>query len=92
MGLHRHGFRGKLVLHLGFSRSEKGLRRYVNSFLFGQPGFVVDVVDEGYAYADAVVSPVGFPCNAFYDLKAWKWLAENIGTLPGPVLFWNIGA
>ena len=32
-----------------------------------------------------------FPCNQFWDIKQWKWLEENIDTLDGSILFWNIG-
>ena len=32
-----------------------------------------------------------FPCNQFWDIKQWKWLEENIDTLEGTILFWNIG-
>ncbi|GAG18142.1 unnamed protein product, partial [marine sediment metagenome] len=27
-----------------------------------------------------------------YDLKAWKWLVDNMSSLRKPILFWNIGA
>lgn len=33
-----------------------------------------------------------FPMHPYYDLKAWRWLEQNIGRLRGPVLFWNIGS
>jgi 1-aminocyclopropane-1-carboxylate deaminase/D-cysteine desulfhydrase-like pyridoxal-dependent ACC family enzyme len=32
-----------------------------------------------------------FPCNPFYDLKAWDWLVANRDELESPILFWNIG-
>jgi hypothetical protein len=32
-----------------------------------------------------------FPCNPYYDLKAWEWLMKNKGQLEEPILFWNIG-
>jgi 1-aminocyclopropane-1-carboxylate deaminase/D-cysteine desulfhydrase-like pyridoxal-dependent ACC family enzyme len=60
--------------------------------------------DYGYDYQKVKVIPadieyytdceveVPFPCHPNYDRKAWKWLGENILSLEGRVLFWNIGA
>ncbi|GAG05798.1 unnamed protein product, partial [marine sediment metagenome] len=33
-----------------------------------------------------------FPCNPFYDKKAWEWLVNNYDDIEKPVMFWNIGA
>jgi 1-aminocyclopropane-1-carboxylate deaminase/D-cysteine desulfhydrase-like pyridoxal-dependent ACC family enzyme len=33
-----------------------------------------------------------FPSHPNYDLKAWKFLADNIDSLRDPVFFWNVGA
>uniref|UniRef100_A0A6M3KWI8 Tryptophan synthase beta chain-like PALP domain-containing protein n=1 Tax=viral metagenome TaxID=1070528 RepID=A0A6M3KWI8_9ZZZZ len=48
--------------------------------------------DLGYDYTqrEKVVAP--FPCNSYYDRKAWKFLVDNVGELIEPILFWNIGA
>lgn len=51
------------------------------------------IVDPGYGYTEMesrVEAP--FPCHPFYDLKAWKWLVDNLDLLKPPVLFWNIGS
>lgn len=32
-----------------------------------------------------------FPCNEFWDKKAWYWLEQNISKFDGKVLFWNLG-
>jgi len=32
-----------------------------------------------------------FPCDPYYDRKAWIWLLKNLNRLPEPILFWNIG-
>lgn len=32
-----------------------------------------------------------FPCNQFWDIKQWHWLEENIDSIEGDILFWNIG-
>lgn len=32
-----------------------------------------------------------FPCNQFWDKKAWCWLEDNASSLKGQTLFWNLG-
>ena len=34
---------------------------------------------------------VPFDCNEFWDKKMWYWLEQNIESLDGKILFWNIG-
>ena len=34
---------------------------------------------------------IPFPCNGTWDRKAWWWLENNIESLKGDILFWNIG-
>ena len=50
------------------------------------------ILDTGYAYTDKEDSDCPFPCNPYYDRKAWKWCVNNWNALEIPVLFWNIGA
>lgn len=88
MGLSQLGFGGKLFFHFGFSRSEEVMKQKVKKY--GNVNVVM--IDEGYQYADAVKFPCPFPCNPYYDRKAWKWLVKNIKDLEPPVIFWNIGA
>lgn len=45
-----------------------------------------------YGYHDKAKQKSPFPCNPYYDLKAFEYLCENITKLPQPILFWNIGA
>ena len=52
--------------------------------------FSLVVTDCGYA--DREDCPCPFPCNPWYDRKAWRWLVDNQTQLPEPILFWNIGA
>lgn len=89
-GLSCLGFSGVLILHMGFSRPAELLKHYIHGHA---PGVQLATVDEGYAYKDAVVGvTVPFPCNPYYDRKAWKWLTANVEKLSDPVVFWNIGA
>lgn len=96
-GFVKLGLYPNVWLHSGYSRSETELRRYltekVPKLMFWPSQ--LNVIDEGYAYKDAakVDSPLPFPCNPYYDLKAWKWLHETgLEATKGNVLFWNIGA
>jgi pyridoxal-phosphate dependent enzyme len=43
-------------------------------------------------YSDAPDFPCPFPTHPNYDLKAWKFLVENLRRYREPILFWNIGA
>lgn len=74
----------QLIVHMGYSHSQQRLRERV--------GPEPIIVDEGYAYKDATDYPCPFPCNPYYDLKAWKWLQENRQRLGSPLAFWNIGS
>jgi len=51
----------------------------------------VEIIDYGYEYTQKEEVPVLFPCNIYYDRKAWKWLLDNIEVVKKPILFWNIG-
>lgn len=89
VGLQDRGIHPRVILHLGYSRSEKAVRAYMEKC-----GVTIEFecVDEGYSYRDAVTGDTPFPCNSHYDLKAWNWLQSMRTHLPGSVLFWNIGA
>lgn len=56
--------------------------------LLGPP---LELVDPGWQYTEESKCDCPFPCHRYYDLKAWQWLVENLGALPSPILFWNIG-
>lgn len=94
-GLIWKGARVQVILHMGYSRSEQELRAYVTEMVGGiiPKQIPLRVVDEGYEYKDrvSVDPPVPFPCNEYYDLKAWKWLQREAGHLAEPIVFWNIG-
>lgn len=80
----------ELILHMGYSRKVESASDYIES-MAGVWWDNTYVVDEGYDYKDKVEHPCPFPCNPYYDLKAWKWLDDEIGILKPPVVFWNIG-
>jgi hypothetical protein len=90
-GLSMLKVRPRIILHLGYTRSTKQVLNYVRSMSGVEDLKNVEVIDEGYAYRDAVNVSCPFPSNEYYDRKAFKWVCENIKTLDEPVLFWNIG-
>jgi len=49
------------------------------------------LINGGYEYTQTEDMEVPFPCNRYYDRKAWNWLIKNKENLKDPVLFWNIG-
>lgn len=101
-GFFLRGFLGnyRVILHLGYSRSHDTLREYITQ-TSGVPldWSTISLVDEGYGYKDQVrggnLAP--FPCNPYYDAKAWRWLQTNFSEVQEvaaglPIVFWNIGA
>ncbi len=81
----------RFIVHQGYSRSQDAIFAYMQK-MGGYMGRV-DFVDEGYAYADeAKPGPTPpFPCNRFYDLKAFRWLMNQNQGDYGETLFWNVG-
>ena len=51
--------------------------------------FEIALADREYCAEDNYPCP--FPCDKWYDRKAWRWLCEHRGELGDPVLYWNIG-
>lgn len=89
-GFMSKGMSPTFVIHLGYHRSHDQVRKY----LWEKSGYEkakLLLIDENYAYADtARPGPTPpFPCNSFYDLKAFRWWMEN--QTGHRTLFWNIG-
>lgn len=90
LGLAESLFEGRIILHMGYSRPEAAVRKYLDKYLGDTSLFNIEFVDEGFSYADKVdTSQIPFPCNEYYDAKAWNWLRAN--GLEGKTLFVNIG-
>jgi 1-aminocyclopropane-1-carboxylate deaminase/D-cysteine desulfhydrase-like pyridoxal-dependent ACC family enzyme len=51
-----------------------------------------EIIESNYNYHDDPQIESSFPCNNYYDLKAFEWMLQNIKQLKQPILFWNIGA
>lgn len=92
-GVHRRGWKGRVLVHLGYSRSTQALFRYMSAMV-GVPVHLlrVEVINEGYSYADKVRDEIElpFPSNDYYDRKAVAWFVRNRHSLK-PTLLWNIG-
>ena len=67
------------------------MAKVFESNFFSFPG-KIEVINAGYQYTDIEDCKCPFPCNIYYDRKAWKWLNDNIAEIEKPLLFWNIGA
>lgn len=85
----------EIVVHMGYSRPVSSVSEYLRKHgVYAQNH--VHFVDEGYAYSELVSTPCPFPCNPYYDRKAWRWIQENQDNHPllqgKQVYFWNIGA
>lgn len=82
----------RLIVHMGYSRSERAVRDYLHR-MSGMDVHSVWVVDEGYGYKDrAKPGPEApFPCNEYYDLKAFRWWMRVGRPKYGEALFWNVG-
>lgn len=99
LGFLRRDLHPVFWLHLGYSRSEEELRRYVVEYVLSRFTIKNDaktdirVIDEGYSYRDESVNgpTPPWPCNRYYDLKAFRWVQKNRSKLGESVLFWNIG-
>jgi 1-aminocyclopropane-1-carboxylate deaminase/D-cysteine desulfhydrase-like pyridoxal-dependent ACC family enzyme len=51
-----------------------------------------EIVPGSYLYHEPALIKCPFPCNKYYDLKAFEWLYPRISKFEQPILFWNIGA
>jgi hypothetical protein len=84
-----------VILHMGHSRSQDATREYIEKAAGLTLGDRIKFIDEGYRYADAAKNVrVPFPCNDWYDAKAWAYLEKPgvLDAIEGPVVFWNIGS
>lgn len=97
-GFQQAGLRPKVWLHKGYDRSTDSMRQYMAHYQPEGWKFPIEIIDEGYAYKDQAregdFRTPPFPCNPYYDLKAWRWLdREGIQKMgEGRILFWNIGS
>jgi hypothetical protein len=59
---------------------------------YGAPTKHIIVHPASVPYNEAIQWYCPFPSHPHYDLKAWRFLVENIKQMTKPIFFWNIGA
>jgi threonine dehydratase len=82
------------VVHMGYSRPESAVRKYLDKMVNNGVSKGVTIIDEGYSYADAAPMDFDLPdfgCNKYYDLKTYRWWLREGQQRYGKALLWNIG-
>ncbi len=52
----------------------------------------IEIIEPKQLYGEQAEGSAPFPCNAYYDLKAWSYISKEIKRFKGgPILFWNVG-
>lgn len=85
----------RVIIHLGYTRPLGAVMEYVHGLVPQYPMSNITIVDEGYQYADKArdgATPP-WPCNPYYDLKAFRWWdkARHGTGWNGKMMLWNIG-
>jgi len=84
-----------VIIHLGYSRSKDAVYKYISQKVGADlTELPLHIVDEGYQYKDKAsqkdIKPT-WPCNEYYDLKAFQWwMSKGIHDFRNTLL-WNIG-
>jgi threonine dehydratase len=86
------GERPKVFIHMGYNRPREAVRKYIFEKAAVKGAIDLSLIDEGYGYADKAKpgETPPWPCNAFYDLKAFRWWLRSRREGEQAVL-WNIG-
>lgn len=81
-----------VIIHMGYDRPSDAVRAYLGSKV-SHAELWPQIIQEGYAYADkAKAGPTPpWPCNEWYDLKAFRWWMREGREQHGQAVFWNIG-
>lgn len=82
------------IIHQGYDRPAGAILKYIGQMTgFMDQVFPIELVNEGYSYGDVAKSgpePL-WPCNVYYDLKAFRWWMREGRAQYGEALLWNIG-
>lgn len=86
------GARPRIICHMGYSRSRDAVRKYIFEKAGVKGELDLELIDEGYSYSDKAKAgeTPPWPCNPYYDLKAFRWWLRNRREGEQAVL-WNIG-
>lgn len=79
------------IIGVSSGRSLINIRRCLARHV-GEIPEAVELREAETTYSKALSYSCPFPTHPHYDLKAWKFLVENLDKLSPPILFWNIGA
>jgi len=97
-GFRQLGQNPLFIIHQGYNRPEGAIIKYMTRMMgaavspLGLP-LNIQLINEGYSYGD--VAKAGpeplWPCNVYYDLKAFRWWMREGRVQYGEALLWNIG-
>jgi len=81
----------KRTFHTVCVSSESSIRKKFSKYQVHDSSNI-EIVKSEFAFDDKMEwYNTPFPCNEFWDKKAWYWLEQNISKFKGDILFWNIG-
>lgn len=82
----------RYIIHMGYSRSLEEINSYIKE-QSGVDDAEVIMIDEKYSYKDKAKpgETPPWPCNDYYDLKAFRWWMRQGRSQYGEALLWNIG-
>jgi hypothetical protein len=91
-GLNNLGLANLIIVHMGYSRSAGAMASYIHK-MSKAGDLAIRFIDEGYQYKDeAYYGPTPpWPCDKFYDLKAFRWWMAKGRQELGEAVLWNIG-
>jgi 1-aminocyclopropane-1-carboxylate deaminase/D-cysteine desulfhydrase-like pyridoxal-dependent ACC family enzyme len=79
------------IVGVSSGRSVRSIMACLNRYVAEIPP-CLELREAQMPYSDALSFDCPFPSHPNYDLKAWKFLIDDIRNLGEPILFWNIGA
>ena len=84
-------FMKRKVYAIATSSIDTVIRKFKEHKVYFPTNIIVE--DTPYEFYDEMTQvETPFPCNPYWDKKAWWWLEQNIDRIEGSILFWNIGA
>lgn len=82
------------IVHQGYDRPAGAILKYMAEMAqLSGPIYTTALINEGYSYGDVAKpgpDPL-WPCNEYYDLKAFRWWMREGRDQYGEALLWNIG-
>jgi threonine dehydratase len=79
------------IIGVSSGRSVTNIRACLRRYIKELPRYL-ELHEATTPYSQALSFPCPFPSHPNYDLKAWKFLIDNLHDYRAPILFWNIGA